>query len=91
MSTTWEKLPALPGRNNPCLCCPPIGARLHMEDAIMVGFGDAHVEKDGETVYREPGMYEGMKDCSLCNGVGYMDAAFTVLCGACGGLGKCGK
>jgi hypothetical protein len=51
---TWEKLPALEGKSNPCANCPPILAEAHPEKIIAVGFGDAHVERDGVEVYREP-------------------------------------
>lgn len=85
-ATTWEKLPALDGRSNPCLCCPPILAALPMARTIAVGFGDAHVERDGEEVYREPGAYAGTKPCGACEW-GYTDAAKKVLCGQCGGSG----
>lgn len=46
----WEKLPAVPGRGNPCVCCPPIGARLHPEAVLAVGFGTAEIECDGEII-----------------------------------------
>lgn len=85
MSTaTWEKMPALDGRSNPCLCCPPILAALPMERTIAVGFGDAHVSRDGEEVYREPSAYDGRKICDACEW-GYV--AKGVLCGQCGGEG----
>jgi len=51
---SWEKLPALEGKPNPCAHCPPILAEAHPEKVIAVGFGDAHVERDGVEVYREP-------------------------------------
>ena len=44
---TWEKLPALDGRPNPCLCCPPIPAKAEMDKLIAVGFGAAFVSRDG--------------------------------------------
>jgi len=49
----WERLPAVAGGRNPCLNCPPIVAKLDMRRPIAVGFGDAHVSRDGETIYRE--------------------------------------
>lgn len=67
-----ETLPALDGRNNPCLHCPPILAALAMDRVIAVGFGDAHVERDGETVYREPSAYHGQKRCDVCDGHGHI-------------------
>lgn len=45
---TWTKSPALDGRKNPCVCCPPIPAQLHPEDIIAVGFGSAYVSRDGD-------------------------------------------
>lgn len=30
-----------------------------MDEIIAVGFGDAHVEKDGEIIYSEPTEYDG--------------------------------
>lgn len=50
---TWEQLPPLPGRNNPCLNCPPIEDTLDMRRTIGVGFGQAFVAKDDETVWYE--------------------------------------
>lgn len=53
---SWEKLPcitdkeALPGG---CLKCPPAHAIAPMQTLIAVGFGDAHVSKDGEIVFDE--------------------------------------
>lgn len=49
-AATWEKLPALPGKGNPCLCCPPIPAKASMDKIIAVGFGSADVTRDGELV-----------------------------------------
>lgn len=46
-------LPALDGRNNPCLNCPPIEPTLDMDRTIAVGFGQAFVARDDETVYYE--------------------------------------
>ena len=43
----WTKLPALDGRPNPCVCCPPIPAKLPMDAIIAVGFGAATVTRDG--------------------------------------------
>ncbi len=54
MSGEWEKRPALDGRPNPCLCCPPIPSTLPLKAIIAVGFGDAHASCGGRVVYREP-------------------------------------
>lgn len=50
----WTRLPALEGRPNPCLCCPPIAAQFAPEAPIVVGFGDAYVKRGSEVVYQEP-------------------------------------
>lgn len=50
---TWIKLPALDGRANPCLCCPPILARLEMDRRITVGFGIANLSCDGNVIWEE--------------------------------------
>lgn len=62
--------PALVGRNNPCLYCPPITAKLPLDAVIAVGFGDAHASRDGEVVYREPSARHGLKRCDVCSGQG---------------------
>lgn len=84
----WTKLPALDGRANPCLCCPPIPAVATMDMIIAVGLGDAHAERDGEEVYREPSAYHGTKWCDACEFSGYTDEARSVVCGTCGGEGR---
>lgn len=47
---TWTRLTPLPGKPNPCACCPPIPRRLHPEALIATGFGEAYVECDGVLV-----------------------------------------
>jgi len=47
---SYEKLPALDGRDNPCACCPPIPAVAPLDKIIAVGFGTACVTRDGELV-----------------------------------------
>jgi hypothetical protein len=86
----WEKLPALPGRGNPCACCPPIPAKLGLRDEIAVGFGDAHVERDGEVVWREPS--GGPPPCEMCDGRGAIEGEDNTLrtCLACSGFGFLG-
>lgn len=70
MTTTWAPQQPLDGRANPCLCCPPIPAELPPDAVIAVGFGDAHVSRDGVEVYREPSAYHGEKRCTAdgCRG-----------------------
>lgn len=55
---TWEKLPALDGRANPCACCSPIPAKLSLADGIAVGFGSAYVSQDGEEVLDGERIYQ---------------------------------
>ena len=47
------KLKTLPGRNNPCLCCPPILPTLKMNWRIAVGFGYAAVECGSKVIWSE--------------------------------------
>ena len=56
-----KNLPALPGRNNPCLNCPPIAPTLDMRRRIAVGFGFAALTRDGDAVWVEEGQDYG--DC----------------------------
>lgn len=72
IAPVWTKLPALAGRGNPCLCCPPIGASLALDACIAVGFGDAHVARDGDEVYREPSTNDGLLRCDECDGSGHI-------------------
>ncbi len=53
---------ALPGRNNPCITCPPIEATLGMRRRIAVGFGFAAVLCDGAIVWCEPPL-ANWEDC----------------------------
>lgn len=46
----WTKLPPLPGRPNPCLCCPPIPGKACLTKIIAVGFGGATATRDGDCV-----------------------------------------
>lgn len=46
-TTTWEKLPPLDSRANPCNYCPAIPAEAPMGKVIAVGFGSADVTRDG--------------------------------------------
>lgn len=59
---TFELLPPLAGRNNPCLNCPPIVATLDMDRTIAVGFGQAFVVKGDVTVFYEKPNME-FEDC----------------------------
>lgn len=57
----WKRLPALEGGHHPCLNCPDIETLLDMGRVIAVGFGDAALERDGETVWQEAG--NDFEDC----------------------------
>ena len=46
-----RKLKPISGGQNPCLNCPPIS--LDMRCPIAVGFGDAHVSRDGKVIWSE--------------------------------------
>lgn len=85
--TKWERLPALAGRGNPCLNCPPIESTLPLDAVIAVGFGDAHASRDGEIVYSEPSAITGTVVCpeSRCN---WGETDPGVVCGRCGGVGR---
>jgi hypothetical protein len=48
---TW--LPALEGGPAGCLNCGYAHETLHLDSYVAVGFGDAHVERDGRIIYRE--------------------------------------
>lgn len=48
-----EHLPPVAGGTNPCLNCPPIEDTLGMDRLVAVGFGQAFVSKDDETVWYE--------------------------------------
>lgn len=81
--------PLTTGIHHGCLNCSHVTPTLNMRRVIAVGFGDAHAEKDGVAVYREPAGYGDTTACPTCPPFndGYVDAAKTVLCGTCGGLG----
>lgn len=50
----WEKRPFVGEmRGNPCLQCPDPPAELKPESIVAVGFGDAHLERDGEIIWDE--------------------------------------
>ena len=50
----WKKIPAWSGPvHQGCLNCPPVEQVAPMTMLIAVGFGDAHVSKDGKIVFRE--------------------------------------
>lgn len=56
--SAFKKLPALGGRNNPCLNCQPILPKLSMQGRIAVGFGYAALTRDGESIWEESGSAE---------------------------------
>lgn len=58
---SWVKLPFVGEmKGNPCLHCPDPKAELHAEAIIAVGFGDAHLERDGEILWDETTNGEGL-------------------------------
>jgi hypothetical protein len=61
-----------------------------MRDVIAVGFGDAHVSRDGEVIWREPA--GGPPPCEMCDGLGAIEGEDLVLrtCPACIGSGFLG-
>jgi len=50
---SWTKLPPIKPKMHGCFLAP-MQEELAMDEIIAVGFGDAHVEKDGEIIYSEP-------------------------------------
>lgn len=48
-----KRLKPLPGRNNPCLNCPPIEPTLSLKARIAVGFGFAALLRDSKAVWVE--------------------------------------
>lgn len=50
---SFEKLPVLEGGPSGCLCCGPMKSQLCRESIIAVGFGDAHLSRDGEIILSE--------------------------------------
>ena len=46
----WQKSPAVNPGHNPCLHCPDPLPVLAMDSIVAVGFGDAHLERDGELI-----------------------------------------
>ena len=51
----FTKLPPIEAKNikTGCMCCSTACQVAHMDMIIAVGFGSAHVTKDGECVYDE--------------------------------------
>lgn len=58
----WARLPALEGKPNPCLHCPPILPTIGMDRVIAVGFGAAYVSRDGESLYDEAEVEDSGKE-----------------------------
>lgn len=54
----WKKLAAIEGGFGGCLHCGYQHSVLPMESIIAVGFGDASLTKNDETVYREDPQHE---------------------------------
>lgn len=49
----WTKLEPIKATARGCLNCGTLVEKASMEMLIAVGFGDAHVERDGEIIYDE--------------------------------------
>lgn len=81
--------PVTEGVHHGCLTCSNVTPTLNMRRVIAVGFGDAHAERDGEAVYREP---TGPGDTLVCPNIdceeGIIKGSDNVLCGTCGGIGE---
>ena len=54
---SWTKEPPIKPTIHGCALAP-MQEILDMDELITVGFGNAHVEKDGEIIYQEPTEYE---------------------------------
>ena len=52
--TTWQKLPAIDGKQQPCLHAGVAESLFPPQGLIAVGFGFAAVTKNGEPIYTEP-------------------------------------
>ena len=50
---SFEKQAAITGSHSGCLHCGPHPDVFPLDGVVAVGFGDAHVEKDGEIVLEE--------------------------------------
>lgn len=54
MTAPWDKLPAIEGRQQPCLHAGVAESLFPPHGLIAVGFGCAMVTKGGRPVYEEP-------------------------------------
>lgn len=50
---SWKKLEPISPKMHGCLNCGVLVDKASLDMRIAVGFGDAHVEKDGEIIYSE--------------------------------------
>ena len=50
---SWEKLEPIKATISGCVTCGTLVEKAPMDMVIAVGFGDAQVTKDGETIYSE--------------------------------------
>lgn len=53
----WEIKPPIKAKIMGCANCGTLMDTLPLDYSIVVGFGDAHVQKDDEIIYSEP-LYE---------------------------------
>lgn len=49
----WKKLDPIIPKQRGCVTCGTLVQEATMDMLIGVGFGDAHVERDGEIIYQE--------------------------------------
>lgn len=64
--STWEKETTIQGGPGGCLHCGYQHSTLPLDALIAVGFGEARVTKDGETVFDELDVYDDMEKCWHC-------------------------
>ena len=60
--TTWAKLPAMAGRQQPCLHAGVAESLFPAEGCIGVGFGFAGVTRNGYTVWSENEQDDGLEE-----------------------------
>lgn len=62
--SAWTKVEPWTGAiHHGCLCCPSVPRVADLDTPVAVGFGDAHISRDGEIVYQEPNTDDGDFRC----------------------------